>query len=334
MHPLELRPDDERVTWDGVARLDGRADWWQPWRLTADQVAGTLSPEVLSNTRTAAGVRFGFRTDAHEVRVDLKTELWGPLPKPLDVLVDGVLAHRLELSPGVRTVVVALPGSPVDVELWLPHWCATVGVGPLRFSGTAVRPLRRTGPRLVAYGSSITQCVITPGPSETWPALVARERGWRLRNLGYAGQAYLDHALAVAVGDTPADVVVVELGVNLYIRGPFDRRTLGSAVTGFLRTIRAANPHVPVVAFSPLVSVSREDVPNVHDLTLAQVRERVHEAVEFVRRDDGRITLVDGADLFGAADAHLAPDGLHPDARGDAVIASRLGPVLAAALDG
>src|SRR5690349_13352233 len=92
VHPLELRPDDERVTWDGVARLDERADWWQPWRLTADQVAGTLSPEVLSNTRTAAGVRFGFRTDAYEVRVDLKTELWGPLPKPLDVLVDGVLA--------------------------------------------------------------------------------------------------------------------------------------------------------------------------------------------------------------------------------------------------
>ncbi|WYB32608.1 MFS transporter [Streptomyces sp. SM1P] len=114
-----------------------------------------------------------------------------PRRLPLDIRVDGILAHRWTGGPGRHRVAFPLPvtdGTPADVEVWLPHLAVTrIGAVTLR-GHRHLLAAERTGRRLLVHGSSLTHCMYAAGPSETWPALVAAEHGWRLRNLGFAGR--------------------------------------------------------------------------------------------------------------------------------------------------
>ncbi|WP_051024790.1 MULTISPECIES: SGNH/GDSL hydrolase family protein [Nocardia] len=326
---------DDLVNWDGVVAVSDAGRWRQPWRLPPDRLAAAFSPELAEHAAVATGVRLGLVTDAAEVTLPVhSTPIWQPRPRFVDVFVDGRLTQRVPVGSGAEDVVVALPGTRSRVELWLPHRGAVTRVGaPSASAGATVEPWESDGPRWITYGSSLTQCLITEAPSDTWPARIARTHGWRMLNLGFAAQAYLDPFVARAIAARPADLISVELGPNLYIRGPFTTRSLGGLAAGFLETIRAAHPDVPVVAFSPPVWVQRENEPNPHGLTLRDVRALVEDVVAVLQRlGDDNLHLVSGAELFGAGDAALTVDGLHPDAAGDALIAERFGPRLAAAL--
>ncbi|MFD8247551.1 SGNH/GDSL hydrolase family protein [Nocardia sp. NPDC059691] len=323
--------------WDGVVDVTESDGWRQPWRLPPRRLATAFSPELTEHAVVPTGVRIGVVTDAPELSLSLRsTPVWTPRPRTVDVFVNGRLSQSLPVGAGAEELIARLPGERSEVQLWLPHRGAITQVGPISVAASAtIEPAPATGPRWITYGSSITQCLVTASPSETWPARIARRYGWRLLDLGFAAQAYLDPFVARTIASRPADLISVELGPNLYIRGPFTERSLGGLAAGFLETIRDAHPDVPVVVFSPPVWVEREHEPNPHELTLSGVRELVENVVRVLQGlGDGNLHLVPGDELFGAADAGLTIDGLHPDAAGDALLAERFGPRLAAVLAG
>ncbi|MEV0398345.1 SGNH/GDSL hydrolase family protein [Polymorphospora rubra] len=156
--------------------------------------------------------------------------------------------------------------------------------------------------RWVTYGSSITQCHAAAGPSETWPALVARRLRWDLTRLGFSGECHLDPITARAIAERPADLISLCLGINVYGRGSFGPRTLAGQVSGFVQTIRGAHPSVPIVVISPIISPSRETLPNPAEMTLEDVREAVTGAVTTLRRHgDARLHLVERSSLWVGA---------------------------------
>lgn len=55
--------------------------------------------------------------------------------------------------------------------------------------------------RYLAYGSSITHGSSVVGPTETYAMRVARLLGMDLINLGFAGSAHFDDALATYIAD-------------------------------------------------------------------------------------------------------------------------------------
>lgn len=199
-----------------------------------------------------------------------------PGGSPLDVRVDGLLVHRWTGGPGRHRIAFALPAGgarPAEAEVWLPHLSAT-RIAAVSLSGHRSPPaaVDRPGARWVVYGSSIVHCMYAAGPSETWPALVAAERGWRLRNLGLAGEAHLDPLLARTIRDAPADLITLELGINAYIRGGFTARTWGPAVCGFVETVRDGHPDTPVVVLTSLAAPGREQAVNSAGMTLVETR--------------------------------------------------------------
>ncbi|WP_025351717.1 SGNH/GDSL hydrolase family protein [Nocardia nova] len=324
---------DDLMTWDGVVEVSAVGQWRQPWRLPPDRLAAAFSPELSEHAAVGAGVRLALVTDAAELILPVHSAPRGPSrPRMIDVYVEDALAHRIPVGSGTERIGIDLPGKRSRVQLWLPHRGAITRVGePELPRGASAEPWDPGGPRWITYGSSITQCLITDNPGDTWPARIARRYGWRLLDLGFAAHALLDPFVARVIASRPADLISVELGPNLYIRGPFAARSLGGLAAGFLETIRAGHPDVPIVVFSPPVWVQREDEPNPHGLTLRDVRVLVEEVVRVLRRlGDRNLHLVPGDELFGAADTGLTVDGLHPDAAGDALIAERFGPRLAA----
>ncbi|MFD5919683.1 SGNH/GDSL hydrolase family protein [Kitasatospora sp. NPDC058201] len=322
-----LDPEDARLGWDGVCGFERVGGTVLPLRIPQERIATALSDNFARLARIPAGVRFAVRTDATELLLDLDAE---PGAAPVDVLADGVLLHRRHLDPGRRRLDLALPGGPTEVEVWLPHLSRTrlaaVGLRGHRL----LAPVGRTGPRWIAYGSSLTHAMFPEGPSASWTALLARRHGWRLRNLGFAGEAYLDPLVARVIRDTPADLVTLEIGTNAYIRSVFTARSWGPAVCGFVETIRDGHPDTPIAVIAALPSVERERVVNAAGLTLADVRDLTGTAVRVLQRlGDRRLHLVDGRDVLPVTEADgLYADGLHPTPQGEYRLAGLVDPHL------
>ncbi|MFI0897335.1 GDSL-type esterase/lipase family protein [Streptomyces sp. NPDC020983] len=337
--PVEwLAPDDPVLSWDGVAELERTADGWLPRRIPGGRLATTLSQSFASYAAMPAGVRFGVRTDAAEVTLRLNVTADSA---PVDVRVDGALVRRaavsgaceivVPLAPPARAAEPAEAGSAAhDVEVWLPH-LGHVQVAQVGFRGhRALLPAQRPGPRWVTYGSSLTHSMFAAGPSETWAALTAARRGWRLHNLGFAGEAHLDPVVARTIRGLPADLISVELGINVYLRESFSPRSWGPAVCGFVETVRDGHPDLPLAVITPLASPTRERIPNKVGLTLEQVRDGTVAAVRVLEAlGDRNLHVVDGLSVVPVDEAgeHFA-DGLHPTADGEHVLAARIGPAL------
>ncbi|MBF8189254.1 hypothetical protein ITP53_26680 [Nonomuraea sp. K274] len=325
MAVIRFAPGARPAVWRGSLAWTGS---WQPWRLPPDLIATAHAPGLVTTARMPAGVRAVVRTDA--TALELRTFAVNDEVTSLDVVVDGTLWRRTPLTAGAATSQVTLPPGAKVVEVWLPQF-GELRTGPLVLHGATYATAADEGFRWVTYGSSITQCRSASGPSETWPALVARRLGWDLTCLGFAGECHLDPVVARTITRTPVDLISLCLGINIYGRASLGPRTLAGQVSGFVQTIRDAQPHVPIVVISPIVSPSRERSPNQAMMTLDDVRGTVTDAVTTLRRrGDAQLHLIDGPSVLGPDDAHLLADGLHPGADGYHLMAERLAPRLAA----
>ncbi|MCV2394411.1 GDSL-type esterase/lipase family protein [Actinotalea sp. M2MS4P-6] len=250
----------------------------------------------------------------------------------------------------VVEVVAQLPGAGRlrDVEIWLPVDAAVV-LRDVEADAPIHPPSPVSAPRWVHHGSSISQGAGAASPTTTWPAVAARAAGLDLVNLGMSGNAMLDPYVAGAIRDSGADVVSLEVGINVVNRDCLRERTFGPALHGMLDTIRSGLPSVPVVVISPLLCPLVEDVPGptyfdpdrgrfaTHGraddradgrLDLRRIRALVHEVVAV--RDDPALQHLDGRALWGEADEAAAPwsDAMHPDPAAHREIGRRFAEVL------
>lgn len=217
------------------------------------------------------------------------------------------------------------------VRLWLPQFGA-LRILEASLKGEDVQSVTESGKRWVTYGSSLTHCQQADGPSETWPALVARQYGWQLNSLGFAGECQLDPAAESTLQQLPADFISLCLGINSYNAAVFSERSYASQLLGFLANIRKAHALTPIAVITPMLSLPREDTPNAVGMTLKGYRDATADVVRVLReRGDDRIHCLDGAAVFTPGEAAtLMQDTLHPDNTGYRLMTTRLGPQLAA----
>ena len=321
--------------WSGYQHRAIDADGWTTyWRLDPrghdfGLTDWTGSPDrpghrLWERAATPAGVRAAWRTAASSVSLEIRAEL-GIYSRiaPVDVLVDGELHQRSEVREGEQRLTVDLPGRQVEVEIWLPQ-AGVIAIREPSFDGVA-EPLASAGPRWVTYGSSITQSGGAYGPSETWPALVARRHGWESVNLGFAGECHLDPVAARTIRDLPARLISLCLGINIHGGETFSGRTLPGQVESFVATVRAGHPKTPLVVITPLPAPNREGKPNAVGLTLDDVRA----CVELGARTDPAVQVIDGRDVLTTDEAQaLYADDVHPGPDGYRLIGERLAGLL------
>ena len=277
----------------------------------------------------AAGVRAGWHADGGTLTI---AGHGAEDCAPYDILVNGERTHRLPAIGAHRHEVVLGPLAPNSlVQLWLPHF-GDFTLSQAEFDGANVTSAVEHGPRWITYGSSITHCQQADGPTQTWPALVASGNGWRLSNLGLAGECQLDPIVADTIAQTPADIISLCVGINSYNAAVFSERSYGPALQGFIKTIRAAHPEVPIVVITAVLSLPREEKANAVGWTLVDYRNATAQVVAVMQaQGDTNLHVIDGATVLTAQEAaDRLPDTLHPDTAGYALMAQRLAPKLAA----
>ncbi|MEV4260662.1 GDSL-type esterase/lipase family protein [Kribbella sp. NPDC049584] len=321
--------------WTGYQHREVDADGWTTfWRLDPRDRDLRLSDwtgypdraghRLWERAATPAGVRAAWRTSATSVELEIRAALSIYIRiAPVDVLVDGELHQRCEVLEGEQRLRIELPGRPAEVEIWLPQ-AGKIALREVCFDGDA-EPLAPTGPRWITYGSSITQAGGAYGPSETWPALVARKNGWDCVSLGFAGECHLDPVAARTIRDLPAQLISLCLGINIHGGATYSGRTLPGQVESFIATIREGHPQTPLVVITPLPAPDREGEPNAVGLTLDDVRA----CVELGARTDPAVRVIDGRTILSSDEARaLYADEVHPGPDGYRLIGERLAGLL------
>ncbi len=242
---------------------------------------------------------------------------------------------------GPSMAVFELPETdqPRLVEIWLPH---NSFLEILDLTANApLAPAPHTQKRWVHYGSSISHCMEADEPIGVWPVVAARNLDLDLYSLGLAGSANIEYFAAKVIADLPADLITLKVGINTVNGGHMTRRVFVPAVHSFIDAIRNLHPATPIVLISPIFCGAHENSPGptrmgldgkisgstgngldwTGELTLVMIRQLLAAIVE--RRQDPNLTYLSGLELFGEADAHLLPDGLHPNAEGYRLMGER-----------
>jgi len=312
MQPVSLR--DACLAWPGAISIQHTADWSLPWRIPYPQADLFPPVELQARTVMPAGVRLTFVSDTRTVGGTLI-----PVPEmaPLDLCCDGALIASQPLDGRDNFRFDNLPAGDKVIELWLPQF-GEFKLRSLQIDNDATLTAHTDGrPRWITYGSSITQCRTAASPTQTWPAIVARNRDFNLTCLGFGGQCHLEPMLARQIRDLPADYLSMCVGINIYGAASLSPRTFRAAIIGFVQTVREKQPDTPYVVMSPIYSPPRETTANAVGFTLQAMREEVAAAVAALQAaGDRNLHYVNGLEIFGADYAHLLPDELHPNAEG------------------
>ena len=319
MNPIQSIPlEGGAVSIEGGISNEQTDAGLHPWRLpVAERDLFEKSPT--NKASMPAGIRLTLVSDTSSVRLDVvPPPVESDPPWVFDLLVDGRLHGRI--PPAIDADVIQfddIPSGEHRLELYLPSQYVPVVLRGLSIDeGASASAWKDDRQRIVFYGSSITHCRHAAGPSETWPAIVANPSNLHLTSLGLGGDCHLDPMFARLIRDLPADAIGLKLGINM-MGGSVSDRTFRAFAIGLIKTIRDGHPATPLAVVSPICHPPREETPNVVDMTLQIMRQRLAEAVDVLQGyGDQNIHYIDGLDLMGPDDVHLYIDGIHPSAAG------------------
>jgi lysophospholipase L1-like esterase len=220
------------------------------------------------------------------------------------------------------TVSMAVPpgGGYHDYELVLPYGDSVdfqgVQVDPdAQFEAPAARPATR----YLAYGDSITHGFTASDIGGGYAFRIAEAKGWQLVNMGYGGRASTITDGSV-VGAQGADVITVLIGVNDW-QGGVPLATYSNRLDGFLSSLRALQPTVPVYLLTPLWVDPAWD-PAADIAPLESYRQVVRDVA--AARGDPNLAVIEGPELIDPDVAYFDAVRVHPNDAGFVQMAERL----------
>jgi hypothetical protein len=292
-----------------------------PWRINHQEKA-LFAEELAMRAAMPAGVRLSFRSNT--TSINGQCNAFEERSK-IDLVVNGKLIDSADTADLTSFSFDNLGSEMKDIELWMPQF-GEIKLNSLTFDDDAetLEATKHTAKKWITYGSSITHCRTADSPTKTWPAIVARTRGYDLTCLGFGGQCHLDPMMARQIRDQEADLISLCLGINVY-GGTLNQRTFYAGILGFVQIVREKHPTTPIVLMSPIYAVDWETELNAVGFSVRHLRDEVKRAYDTLKaHGDENISYINGLDIFGSDNAHLLPDDLHPNNEGYGIMADNL----------
>ena len=319
---INVRANDPRIQYRGFANL----------RLSSKEAAGDRMV-VDSPFRTAnPGARIRFETNASEFSLVLSFARFDSIKGRVHwsseamATIDGIdtlpiLRIKGNSGPQINRIDLRSIDSRV-IEITLPYADTVTFLGLHLPDGAELFPMKpETLPRYVAYGDSITQGFRAANVVETYPTRLARAKKWDLINMGFGSRRLTAPDGAVLARLKP-DILTTLIGVNDCLQQkPFDRFT--ADLIGFVTEFRRSAPQTPIFWITPLPIA--EPARWKHSERLDAYRDASTDTL--ARLAYPRLQVIPGADLIDP-DPKLFSDGLHPNADGFQMIATRLAAIL------
>ncbi len=310
--------DFEAYRFEGHISLEKSQGGYKPWRIPYDKQE--FFPFISQDVgQECSGIRISMRTDSSTCILGRKEDQEGRI----DLLINEKFVRSHLFKKETHQLTIELPGQGMrQVEIWLDQALAwtikqlEIDDSSQAFGSLVPKEDQEIFPKKLSwvhYGSSISQAKHITSPSRIWLAQTARQMGLSLTNLGLSGQCVMDPMMGRVIGDVPADLISLKLGINTY-PGLSTIRMFESTVIGLISSIRDKHPMTPLLILSPIYSENREAVEGPTGLTLSYMRGILEGVVrKFYLRGDDHIYYRDGRQILDQTCLDHLPDGLHPD---------------------
>jgi hypothetical protein len=229
---------------------------------TADQKL--LPRRVAELSRHSAGISILFETDARSIRVQWVLGKYNTLWNMTPLAVNGmdlyafngtswqyVAAARPVADSNDVVMISHLDGARRRYRLYLPLYSEAKEVQVGVDSGAVISgvPLQPR-PKVVIYGSSITQGASASRPGMAYPAILGRQLEAEVYNLGFSGSGKMELAVTDVLAKMEADVYVLDCVPNP------SAAEIRERALPFVRRLRTLRPGVPIIMVE---SLFRED---------------------------------------------------------------------------
>lgn len=353
--------DDARLEWINVGAWEPRGDGVQPVRVPKIW-RDKFPPRTATRALSAAGVALRFRTDSKHILVratlidtpdapgNSPEAAWERARPPyFDLYLDGRFVQSVAgaIRPERQDIVLYsepdASGNESDVAVLLPFYYRNAeiimnAIGIEKAAKVARSPADPR-PRVLFHGDSITHGHGVFRPRETYPWRACEVAGCVPLNLGFAGSAWADNAVAQFIaGRSDWDVLVLMLGTNSFGGSdssgqPETAAEYGQKYDAFLSTVRQQAPNKPILVVTPILNVADlKPTRNKNGEIPQDYRNAISRVVQRRQAADKTIRFLDGLQSVGDPIYLLPTDVVHPNVAGslriaDAIAAS-LKPVL------
>lgn len=285
--------------------------------------------------RNVAGGRIRFRTDSDEIYVKCKisgswrmTHMADAGSAGLDVyeVVDGKQKFLCPILPQKQTSDewterAKIPAGEHDIILNLPIFTSftEILVGVKEGSHLSEGGKYKYEKPIVFYGSSITHGACASRPGNIYENMISRRFDTNYVNLGYSGNAKGEKPLMDYIAGLEMSIFVLD-----YDHNARDPEYLDSTHYAAYRTVRDAQPSLPII----MVTRPDYDKPGDSGKPYRDVVARTYEKA--LAEGDGNVYFVDGEKEFSTfVSDGLSVDGSHPNDLGFALMAQKIGDVIA-----
>ena len=175
---------------------------------------------------------------------------------------------------------------------------------------------------VVFYGSSITHGAAAGRPGNTYENFISQKYNLDYINLGFAGSALGEQAMAEYIANLPISVFVCD-----YDHNAPNEDHLRNTHFSFYETIRKKHPDIPYIMVSRPDALANRLFGNMPDLR----RDIIMESCEKAKaQSDENVYFIDGHTLFdGEFYESCTSDGCHPNDIGFMRMADKIGSVIA-----
>ncbi len=266
---------------------------------------------------TPSGIYIEFTTNSSQIECLLtpQSESCGTLRSPVvSIYRDGEMLGSQNIKNGLKLTTES--GDMTHWKIYMPVMYS------LRFEGLRVdkqakfeklKPIKN--PVYVAIGDSISHGVgqTNLGSENTYPALLAKIKGWELYNLAVGGSS-ISPNIADDLRGKNIDIITILWGYNdwCFRSEPYDdiKRRYEELIT----RLRADHPSTKIYAILPTFSISKASRNRGDEATLDGIRSLQRSVVEsLIKSGDESLYLIDGESITSKEDlndnVHLNTDG-------------------------
>jgi hypothetical protein len=286
-----------------------------------------LNPGAQKTAFFSCGCELRFNLHSEEAIIYLRRDPCGPdiMPYGITEIWQGDYQGRYQMSPqpvGQEKTAIRVRKMKTDdikllqnqkVELFDPDLYRVFipydwGHAIYGIEGDISLPEKGQTPdkTLLCYGSSITHGGGVTVPTANYAFRLAGKLGMDLRNLGLAGSAWMDEAMADYICQQDWAAATLELGINV-VKWPLDEFEKKARI--FINKIAAAHPDRPVYCISLFTSI--EDFKQKEHVQ--GMRKAIQKIVEEL--DSPMFYYIDGEKCLTNLTG-LASDAIHPSNTG------------------
>ncbi len=319
----------------------GWSDVGRPFARLPARAEGTVRDPVWSLAQHSAGLCVRFITDA--IHISARWSLWDATLAMNHMAASGVSGIDLYIRDTTRprhrryhwigvgrptqkdantaALVEELAEGEHELILYLPLYNGVESVEIGVPEGSVVRAVRRDEKPIVMYGTSILQGACASRPGMAYPALIGRMLDHPVINLGFSGNAQAEPEMAELLAELDPCIYVLDYNPN----NPPQR--IAERTEPFIRTLRKAHPHTPIVAVENIIYQKHLYVPSAA-MNTRHRNAQFRAAIERLRAAGDRHLYYVPCDNLLGDDGEATVDGTHATDVGFVRMAATIGPVV------